>query len=35
MDEPEIKMKIKSKKTINWFMDISVADKSKITFYKN
>jgi hypothetical protein len=34
MDERQIKMTIKSEKTNNWFMGLSVADKSKLPFTK-
>jgi len=34
LDERQIKMTIKSQKTTNWFMDLSVADKAKLPFTK-
>jgi hypothetical protein len=34
MDERQIKMTIKRQKTINWFMDLSVAGKAKLPFTK-
>ncbi|HJP63689.1 MAG TPA: hypothetical protein VJ844_09620 [Mucilaginibacter sp.] len=34
MDERQISMKVKSEKPIDWFMDLSVADKAKLPFTK-
>jgi len=34
MDERQIKMNIKSDKTINWYLDMQVADKAKLPFTK-
>ncbi|MDB5008720.1 MAG: hypothetical protein JWP45_3113 [Mucilaginibacter sp.] len=34
MDEREIKMKIEGGKSINWFLDLTVADKAKLPFTK-
>lgn len=34
MDEQEIKMKIEGGKSINWFLDLTVADKAKLPFTK-
>ncbi|WP_187359703.1 hypothetical protein [Mucilaginibacter ginsenosidivorans] len=34
MDERQVSMKIKSEKHIDWFMDMSVADKTKLPFTK-
>ena len=34
MDERQISMKVKSEKPLDWFMDLSVADKAKLPFTK-